>query len=65
MFLAVFPLGLATSSKRSKRNEAWAAILGTAVAVCVIALVVYVILKKKNQKDFSHRKLVEFSPDPG
>ncbi|CAL8352651.1 unnamed protein product [Merluccius merluccius] len=57
--------GLATSSKRSKRNEAWAAILGTAVAVCVIALVVYVILKKKNQKDFSHRKLVEFSSDPG
>ncbi|KAJ3593845.1 hypothetical protein NHX12_006179 [Muraenolepis orangiensis] len=37
---------------------------GTAVAVCALALVIYVILKKKNQKDFSHRKLVEFASDP-
>ena len=58
-------VGLVSSSSRNKQNEAWAAILGTAVAVCVLALVVFVILKKKNQKAFSHRKLVEFSSDPG
>ena len=56
---------MVSSSKGNKQNGAWAAILGTAVAVCVLALVVFVILKKKNQKAFSHRKLVEFSSDPG
>ncbi|CAL8244369.1 unnamed protein product [Lota lota] len=56
--------GLVSSSNRNKQNEAWAAILGTAVAVCVLALVIFVILKRKNQKAFSHRKLVEFSSDP-
>ncbi|XP_071375201.1 mucin-15 [Centroberyx affinis] len=57
--------GFASDLQSNKRNEAWGAILGTAVAVACVGLVVYVILKKKNQKDFSHRKLVEeFSSDP-
>uniref|UniRef100_UPI003AAFAE6D mucin-15 n=1 Tax=Centroberyx gerrardi TaxID=166262 RepID=UPI003AAFAE6D len=57
--------GFASDLQSNKRNEAWGAILGTAVAVACVGLVVYVILKKRNQKDFSHRKLVEeFSSDP-
>lgn len=40
--------------------------LGTAVAVACVGLVAYIILKKKHQKGFSHRKLVEeFPSDPG
>ncbi|KAM4602392.1 uncharacterized protein ACJ7VT_019038 [Polymixia lowei] len=56
--------GLASDLKKNRRHEAWGAILGTAVAVALVGLVVYVILKKRNQSEFSHRKLVEFSSDP-
>lgn len=45
---------------------AWLAVLGTAVATACVGVVAYIILKKKNQKDFTHRKLVEEYPaDPG
>lgn len=58
--------GLESDPHRSKRKGAWGGVLGTAVAVAVVGLVVYVILKRKHQKGFSHRKLVEEYPsDPG
>ncbi|XP_035538023.1 mucin-15 [Morone saxatilis] len=57
--------GLESDLQRSKRKGAWGAVLGTAVAVACVGLVAYVILKKKHQKGFSHRKLVEEYPsDP-
>lgn len=58
--------GLAIDKKkRSKRSEAWGAILVTAVAVTVVGIAIYVILKRKGQRDFTHRKLVEeFPSDP-
>ncbi|XP_033972464.1 mucin-15 [Trematomus bernacchii] len=57
--------GLATDTHTSKRNGAWGAVLGTGVAVAFVGLVAYVILKKKQQKGFTHRKLVEeFPSDP-
>ncbi|XP_058484485.1 mucin-15 [Solea solea] len=55
----------ASDVRSSKSNRAWAAVLGTGVAVTCVGLVAYIILKKKRQRDFSHRKLVEeFHPDP-
>ncbi|KAM8761902.1 uncharacterized protein AB9X84_006800 [Acanthopagrus schlegelii] len=57
--------GLESDPHRSKRNGAWGAVLGTAVAVAFVGLVAYVILKRKHQKGFTHRKLVEEYPsDP-
>ncbi|XP_053280800.1 mucin-15 isoform X1 [Pleuronectes platessa] len=57
--------GLASDPHKSRRHGAWAAVLGTAVAVGIVGLVAYVILKKKHQMGFSHRKLVEVYPsDP-
>ncbi|XP_056135276.1 mucin-15 [Lampris incognitus] len=57
--------GLASDLNKSKRSSTWGALLGTAAAVAFVALIIYVILKKRNRRDFSHRKLVEeFSPDP-
>ncbi|XP_033490609.2 uncharacterized protein LOC117262044 isoform X1 [Epinephelus lanceolatus] len=57
--------GLATDTQKTKRNGAWGAVLGTGVAVAFVALVAYVILKKKHRKGFSHRKLEEEYPsDP-
>ncbi|KAM6950340.1 uncharacterized protein PEZ65_023387 [Lycodopsis pacificus] len=57
--------GLGEDSMNSKRNGAWVAILGLGLGVILIGLVAYVILKKKNRKGFSHRKLVEEYPsDP-
>ncbi|XP_014900451.1 cell wall protein DAN4 [Poecilia latipinna] len=50
---------------RSKRSVAWLAVLGTAAATAVVGLVAYIIMKKKHQKAFTHRKLVEEYPsDP-
>lgn len=61
-----FCKGLASDSHKSKKNGAWGAVLGTAVAVAFVGLVAYIILKKKHQKAFTHRKLVEeFPTDPG
>ncbi|XP_022053970.2 mucin-15 [Acanthochromis polyacanthus] len=57
--------GVASDPNKSTRQGAWGAILGIAVAVALVGLVAYVILKKRHQKAFSHRKLVEdFPADP-
>ncbi|KAL6113552.1 muc15 [Pungitius sinensis] len=49
----------------SARRRAWGAILGTGVAVAIVALVALVILRKRHRKGFSHSKLVEDYPsDP-
>ncbi|XP_019954977.2 mucin-15 [Paralichthys olivaceus] len=57
--------GLSSDSPRSRRNGAWVAVLGTGMALALVGLVAYVILKKKHQMGFSHRKLVEVFPsDP-
>ncbi|TMS13531.1 Mucin-15 [Larimichthys crocea] len=57
--------GLESGPQSSRRKGAWGAVLGTAVAVACVGLVAYIILKKKHQKGFSHRKLVEeFPSDP-
>ncbi|XP_071015046.1 mucin-15-like [Oncorhynchus clarkii lewisi] len=58
--------GLASDAvQNKKRSEAWAAILGIGVAVCFVAMVVYVILRRRDRRDFTHRKLVEEIPsDP-
>ncbi|KAM9422602.1 uncharacterized protein ACWYII_020304 [Salvelinus alpinus] len=58
--------GLASDAvQNKKRSEAWGAILGTGVAVCFVAMVVYVIQRRRGRRDFTHRKLVEeFPSDP-
>ncbi|XP_034437287.1 mucin-15 [Hippoglossus hippoglossus] len=57
--------GLTSDQHKHRRNGVWAAVLGTGVAIAIVGLVVYVILKKKHQMGFSHRKLVEVYPsDP-
>ncbi|XP_061670009.1 mucin-15 [Syngnathoides biaculeatus] len=57
--------GLSSETSSNKRNEAWGAVLATAVVVSVVGLVAYIILKRKHLKGFSHRKLVEeFPSDP-
>ncbi|XP_030019060.1 mucin-15 [Sphaeramia orbicularis] len=57
--------GLASDSQSKRRNGAWGGVLGTAVGVACMGLVVYVVMKKKHHKAFSHRKLVEVFPsDP-
>ncbi|KAK7912983.1 hypothetical protein WMY93_013194 [Mugilogobius chulae] len=56
--------GFASETERQKKKHAWGAVLGTFVAIAVVGLVAYVILKRKHHKDFSHRKLEEFPSDP-
>ncbi|KAJ0001867.1 hypothetical protein NQD34_001663 [Periophthalmus magnuspinnatus] len=57
--------GFASESEKRRRKSAWGAVLGTFVAIAVVGLVAYVILKKKHHKAFSHRKLEEeFPSDP-
>ncbi|XP_077451144.1 uncharacterized protein LOC144070644 [Stigmatopora argus] len=57
--------GLASETSKNKRNEAWGAVLGTAIVVSIVGLATYIILKRRHMKGFSHRKLVEeFPPDP-
>lgn len=57
--------GFGSESEKRRRKSAWGAVLGTFVAIAVVGLVAYVILKKKHHKAFSHRKLEEdFPSDP-
>ncbi|XP_057693535.1 mucin-15 [Corythoichthys intestinalis] len=57
--------GLTSETSRNKRNEAWGAVLGTAMVVSIVGLATYIILKRRHMKGFSHRKLVEVFPsDP-
>ncbi|XP_020567617.1 mucin-15 isoform X2 [Oryzias latipes] len=54
--------GLELDPYRSRRSVAWLAVLGTVAAVAVVGFVAYSIMKKRQQKAFSHRKLVEEFP---
>ncbi|KAL7831073.1 hypothetical protein SRHO_G00305750 [Serrasalmus rhombeus] len=54
--------GAASDIKQNPKNQAWGAIVGVGVAVGFVALVVYVIMKRRSHRDFSHRKLVEEMP---
>lgn len=57
--------GVSSDFKQNAKSQAWGAIVGIGVAVGFVALVVYVIMKRKSHRDFSHRKLVEdMRPDP-
>lgn len=57
--------GVASDPSRSTRKGVWSGVLSTAVAVGLLGLVAYIVLKKKHRKAFSHRKLVEdFPSDP-
>ncbi|XP_028999357.1 mucin-15 [Betta splendens] len=57
--------GFASEPPRNKRYAQWAAVLGTMLAVSVLGLVAYAVLRSRRHKGFSHRKLVEEYPsDP-
>ncbi|XP_063045181.1 mucin-15 [Engraulis encrasicolus] len=57
--------GLSSETENTKNNKAWGAVLGIAVAVGFVGLVVYVLLKRRGRRNFSHSKLVEDGhPDP-
>lgn len=57
--------GVSSDIKQKAKSQAWGAIVGIGVAVGIVALVVYVIVKRRSHRDFSHRKLVEdMPPDP-
>lgn len=50
----------------NRKGQAWAIVLGVGIIVGIIALAAFIILNRRNRRDFSHRKLVEeTSPDPG
>lgn len=60
--------GLDSGSTQNNKNgtRAWGAILGTALVVGFVGLIIYVLLKRKGHREFSHTKLVEeTSSDPG
>ncbi|KAB5525926.1 hypothetical protein PHYPO_G00145830 [Pangasianodon hypophthalmus] len=55
--------GLASDIQQQQtKSQAWGAILGIGVGVALVALVVYIIVKRRNYRAFSHRKLVEDMP---
>ncbi|KAF6719073.1 Mucin-15 [Oryzias melastigma] len=54
--------GLETDPYRSRRSVAWVAVLGTVAVVAVVGFVAYSVMKKRQQKAFAHRKLVEEFP---
>ncbi|XP_053472992.1 mucin-15 [Ictalurus furcatus] len=57
--------GLSPDIQQQTKSQAWGAILGIGVGVAIIALVILIIVKRRNYRDFSHRKLVEDMPsDP-
>lgn len=53
--------GLDSDATTSKKSY-WLAVLGTLVAVVFVVAVTYVVLKRKYQRDYSHRKLIEDYP---
>lgn len=58
--------GLAADNQQQSKTRAWGAILGIGVGVAIVALVIFIIVKRRNYREFSHRKLVEdFPPEPG
>lgn len=64
-FLATIFTGLDSDATKGKKYH-WLAVLGTLVAVAFVVAVTYVVLKRKYQRDYSHRKLIEDYPsEPG
>lgn len=64
-FLATLFPGLESDSTNGRKTY-WPAVLGTLVAVAFVIAVTFVLLKRKYQRDYSHRKLVEEYPsEPG
>ncbi|KAK9971715.1 hypothetical protein ABG768_025068 [Culter alburnus] len=54
-----------TDATENRKGQAWAIVLAIGIVVGIIALAAFVILNRRNRRDFSHRKLVEeTSPDP-
>ncbi|KAK7170426.1 hypothetical protein R3I94_000595 [Phoxinus phoxinus] len=54
-----------TGVTENKKGQAWAIVLALGIVVGIIALAAFIILNRRNRRDFSHRKLVEeTSPDP-
>lgn len=57
---------LSSNIQQQAKSQAWGAILGIGVGVAIVGLVVYIIVKRRSYRDFSHRKLVEdMPPEPG
>ncbi|KAK3528429.1 hypothetical protein QTP86_034249 [Hemibagrus guttatus] len=54
--------GLSSDIQQQSKSQAWGAILGIGVGVAIVALVVYIIVKRRNYRGFSHSKLVEDMP---
>lgn len=55
-----------SDAKESKKGQAWTVVLVIGIVVGILALGAFIILNRRNRRDFSHRKLVdEMSPDPG
>lgn len=58
--------GPSSDVEQQTKSQAWGAVLGIGVGVAIVGLVVYIIVKRRNYRDFSHRKLVEDTPpEPG
>ncbi|RXN21061.1 mucin-15-like protein [Labeo rohita] len=57
-----------SDAKESKKGQAWTIailLLVIGIVVGILALGAFIILNRRNRRDFSHRKLVEeMSPDP-
>ncbi|XP_067281801.1 mucin-15 [Pseudorasbora parva] len=54
-----------TDATESKKGQAWTIVLAVGIVVGIIALTAFIIMNRRNRRDFSHRKLVdEMSPDP-
>ncbi|XP_073693710.1 uncharacterized protein [Garra rufa] len=54
-----------SDDKDSKKGQAWTIVLVIGIIVGILALGAFIILNRRNGRDFSHRKLVEeMSPDP-
>ncbi|XP_062404590.1 mucin-15 [Sardina pilchardus] len=57
--------GVDSGTQSTNNGKAWGVILGLAVAVGIVGLVMYVLLKRRERRNFSHSKLVEEAPgDP-
>ncbi|XP_064191792.1 mucin-15 [Anguilla rostrata] len=55
--------GFTHIDRKSRNNtNAWGAIIGTALAVGFVGFIIYILLKKKNGRQFMHRKLIEDMP---
>lgn len=67
IYNGVFSLkGSDTGTQNNVNSKAWGVILGIAVTVGVVGLIIYVMQKRKQHRNFSHSKLVEEAhPDPG